>query len=228
MTAEAIARVTNVPIDLVTTAIAELSKPDPLSRTPDCDGRRLVLIDKHRSWGWKIVNYRHYLKITDERTRREYMRTYMRDYRAKDEDGKQDVNSVNSGKPVLASESESESESEAEKKNEKKAGVLPAAPNGNNGDKPPEPDGEQQFAEALVAHRPYIIFSAGPKEVAQLRACIAAHGVDALLDVVVDAEVKTANVWGLFNEVEARAKAKANKKRYGKPKRPVDNLPILT
>lgn len=76
MTAEAIARRTNVPLERVTNAIVALSAPDPRSHSPGEDGRRLLPIDERRPWGWQIVNYHHYRQIRDEESRREYFRTY--------------------------------------------------------------------------------------------------------------------------------------------------------
>ncbi len=78
MTADAIARRTNVPLEEVRQAITELSSPDPNTRTPDEDGRRIVPIDKGRAWGWQIVNYAHYRAIRDEEARRGYFRDYRR------------------------------------------------------------------------------------------------------------------------------------------------------
>jgi hypothetical protein len=104
MTHEAIARRTNVPIEIVRSAIAKLSMPDPRSRSPKEEGRRLVLLDDHRDWGWQIVNYEDYRNIRDEEGRRTYMREYMRNRR------KQAVNPVNSGKPQLAKGEEEEEE----------------------------------------------------------------------------------------------------------------------
>ncbi len=60
MTREAIARRTNVPLKIVAHGIAELEKPDKESRSPDCEGRRLVRLDAHRDWGWRIVNFQKY------------------------------------------------------------------------------------------------------------------------------------------------------------------------
>lgn len=78
MTEEAIARRTNVPLEEVHSAITELSSPDPATRTPDEDGRRIIPIDAGRAWGWQIVNYAHYRSIRDEESRREYFRDYRR------------------------------------------------------------------------------------------------------------------------------------------------------
>ena len=76
MTAEAIARRTNVPLETILEAIAALCEPDPASRTRGDDGCRLLPLDSGRAWGWQIVNYHHYRKIRDEEGRREYFREY--------------------------------------------------------------------------------------------------------------------------------------------------------
>jgi hypothetical protein len=53
---EAIAGVTGWPIDLLRAGIDALCQPDPRSRSKAEDGRRLVLIDPNRDWGWRAVN----------------------------------------------------------------------------------------------------------------------------------------------------------------------------
>lgn len=56
----ALARRTNVSPEDVDRAIATLSEPDPLSRTSDYDGARIVPIDPARSWGWVVINKGQY------------------------------------------------------------------------------------------------------------------------------------------------------------------------
>jgi hypothetical protein len=60
MTYEAISGMTGWPLDLLRVGIAELMKPDPGSRSPAEDGRRLVPLDPGRSWGWRVVNVQKY------------------------------------------------------------------------------------------------------------------------------------------------------------------------
>lgn len=84
MTIEAIARRTNVPIDIVRRGIAELEKPDPSSRTKEFDGKRIIPIDPKRGWGWFIVNYQHYRAIQDEEARRAAFRDAKRRQREKE------------------------------------------------------------------------------------------------------------------------------------------------
>lgn len=83
MTAAAIARRTNVPLKVVNMAIEKLSSPDLESRSPNEDGRRIVLLDPYRSWGWRIVNYAHYRNIRDNEARQEYFRDRKREQRSK-------------------------------------------------------------------------------------------------------------------------------------------------
>lgn len=84
MTAGAIARRTNVPLEQVQEALDALCAPDLESRTPTEDGRRLLPIDTARGWGWRIVNYEVYRQLRDEESRREYFRTYRAAKRAEE------------------------------------------------------------------------------------------------------------------------------------------------
>lgn len=60
MTYQAMSALTGWPIDLLRTAIEDLMRPDPDSRSAEEGGRRLVLIDPSRNWGWRVVNHRKY------------------------------------------------------------------------------------------------------------------------------------------------------------------------
>ena len=73
-TPEVVAALTGIPIERVEVAIKQLESPDPRSRTATDDGRRLVLLDDHRDWGWRIVNYAEYRNSRDEEQRREQNR----------------------------------------------------------------------------------------------------------------------------------------------------------
>jgi len=76
MTAEAISRRTTIPIEIIEKGIVALLKPDPKSRTPTEDGRRLIPLSEGRDWGWLVVNYKHYRDMKREEERREYHRAY--------------------------------------------------------------------------------------------------------------------------------------------------------
>lgn len=61
MTYQAIAALTGWPLDLLKQAIGTLTQPDPDSRSPEEEGRRLVLLDPtNRQWGWRVVNHGQY------------------------------------------------------------------------------------------------------------------------------------------------------------------------
>jgi hypothetical protein len=70
----AIAEAVGIPQDRVRAAILELESPDPESRSPEEGGRRIVRIDEHRAWGWRVVNGPKYRAIRNEEDRREQNR----------------------------------------------------------------------------------------------------------------------------------------------------------
>lgn len=81
-TPDAISRITTLPLDMVQLGLAELEKPDPDSRRPDHEGRRIIRLDPDRSWGWQIVNHAHYRAIRRAEDRRDYQRQYMQEWRS--------------------------------------------------------------------------------------------------------------------------------------------------
>ena len=83
MTIEAIARRTTIPIEIIREGIKALEQPDPDSRSPALEGRRIDRLNADRDWGWRIVNYAHYRSIRTQDDRREYMKHYQRERRAK-------------------------------------------------------------------------------------------------------------------------------------------------
>ena len=82
MTADAISRRTTIPAHIIAKGLAVLVLPDPQSRSQDCEGRRIELINEARPWGWRIVNYKHYRDMRTASDRRDYMRDLMRSRRA--------------------------------------------------------------------------------------------------------------------------------------------------
>lgn len=76
MTIPAIVRRTTIPREIIETGIAALMLPDPESRTPTEEGRRIVPLSEGRAWGWRIVNYAKYRQIKRETDRREYHKEY--------------------------------------------------------------------------------------------------------------------------------------------------------
>lgn len=81
MTPQAIAARTSIPLKIIRKGLAILEAPDPYSRTPDQDGKRLELIDAHKPWGWHIVNHEKYMRMQDADTVREQTRERVRRHR---------------------------------------------------------------------------------------------------------------------------------------------------
>lgn len=81
-THDAIARRLNIPLNKIQRAISELERPDPKSRSSEHEGRRIIRLDEHRDWGWKIVNHGYYraLKTAEEKRAADALR--QRNYRA--------------------------------------------------------------------------------------------------------------------------------------------------
>jgi len=73
---------TGLAMERVSGAIARLMEPDPESRTTDHEGRRLLAVGE-RSWGWKIVNYKKYRAMRDDRERREQNNRAQEKHRSK-------------------------------------------------------------------------------------------------------------------------------------------------
>lgn len=82
-TPEALARRTNVPLDIIKKAITVLESPDPRSRRKENEGRRIIRLDDHRDWGWLIVNYDYYRNLASEEQRRAKTRERVNKYREK-------------------------------------------------------------------------------------------------------------------------------------------------
>jgi hypothetical protein len=81
MTPQAIAARTSIPLNLIKKGIGILEAPDPFSRTPGQEGRRIELIDAHRPWGWHIVNHEKYSRLQDSDTIRAQTRERVRKHR---------------------------------------------------------------------------------------------------------------------------------------------------
>ena len=100
-----LARLANLTLKETESALAELMAPDPYSKSPDCEGARVVKVER----GWCLVNYEVYRERKDDDTKREYMRNYMREYRA----GKTPVN-VCKTPSIGVGQAEAEASPEAE------------------------------------------------------------------------------------------------------------------
>jgi hypothetical protein len=117
-TVPGIANIARISVKKTRIAINKLESPDPDSRTPDYDGKRIAKVDG----GWILLNYAKYRKVRDMDERKEYMRQYMQDYRKHHVNNPvNNVNNVNQCKPQLA---HTEAEAEAELKNTKRHSIL--------------------------------------------------------------------------------------------------------
>lgn len=70
MTPFSISRRTGIPLEIIEAGIAVLAAPDPRSRSKEADGRRIVLLDPGRDWGWRLVNHAYYrglMSATDKK-----------------------------------------------------------------------------------------------------------------------------------------------------------------
>lgn len=101
-------------------ALDVLTSPDPESRSPEEEGRRLV---HEGAFIYRIVNFEQYRNMRDDNDRRAYMRDLMRKRRAAAKPGGQEpvssppdlLSPVSSGKPALA-KADAEPEGETEKR----------------------------------------------------------------------------------------------------------------
>lgn len=87
----AIAEEVGLTVEQVRAALDMLEAPDDESRSPECQGRRIVRLDEHRAWGWTVVNYLKYRAIRNEEDRREQNRESQRRYREKHKPASADV-----------------------------------------------------------------------------------------------------------------------------------------
>lgn len=97
---KAISEETGLSRQEVEKAILNLEAPDDDSRSPEHNGRRILRLDEHRTWGWKIVNYGKYRAIKSEDDRREQNRNAQEKWRNK---SKQPSALVSTRKPPSAS-----------------------------------------------------------------------------------------------------------------------------
>lgn len=112
-----LARVANLTLDETEQALDCLRAPDPYSKNPANEGRRVADVPG----GFAVLNYDDYRSRRNAEERREYMREYMQQYRKQDEKPrkqrvnkrKQKLTDVNHSKPPLAY---TETETEADTK----------------------------------------------------------------------------------------------------------------
>jgi hypothetical protein len=106
MTPHALAARTSIPLEIIAAGIEHLEKPDPYSRTPDDEGRRLERLDEHRPWGWRIVNHAKYKLMISAEQKREADRERLRLKRATKSDGTRQPATTSDKSPNVANESD--------------------------------------------------------------------------------------------------------------------------
>lgn len=103
-------------------ALQILQSPDPDSRSPEHEGRRIQKVDG----GFFLLNYGKYREARSEDERKAYMREYMRKYRKQTVNkGKQKLTKVSHSKPPLA-KAEGEKEAKAEGEGDEGAALIPS------------------------------------------------------------------------------------------------------
>jgi len=110
-----------VPVDDARIAITTFLSPDPDSRTPDHDGKRIEPIDG----GWRLLNYKKYRGVRDEEERRTYKanKEAERRERLRGQNGQ-----TWTGVDPNGHNAEAEAEAEAVKQEQKQKQASPSAP----------------------------------------------------------------------------------------------------
>ena len=128
MTIPAIARRTTIPREILERGIEALMLPDPESRTPTEEGRRIIPLSNGRSWGWRVVNYEKYRQIKREQDRRDYHRDYYHKRKTEKLNNTQHDSTI---QPIAEAEAEAEAKTETKKeKVPRKRSTAPSAPDG--------------------------------------------------------------------------------------------------
>jgi hypothetical protein len=81
MTPIAIHRRTTIPEHIIEKGLDLLAQPDENSRSKAEEGRRIVLLDPERNWGWRLVNYKYYRDLANRADKREKDRIRMQEKR---------------------------------------------------------------------------------------------------------------------------------------------------
>lgn len=118
MTPQAIAARTSIPLEIIQKGIKILEQPDPYTRTPGEEGRRIILLDSHRPWGWRIVNHGKYARLRNMEQKREADRVRIAEKRKQN----RDVAIVS--QPV-ANVAHSDSDSDSDSRSKSNVGLTP-------------------------------------------------------------------------------------------------------
>ena len=121
-----LAKRAGVSIEKTQEAITKFEAPDKHSRSEEFEGRRISKVDG----GWILLNHQKYRDLRNEEERREYMKNYMHEYRARTKTVNNSVNNVNKCKQMLA---QADTDTEADKK--EAVALLPSLSNKENMEK---------------------------------------------------------------------------------------------
>lgn len=114
-----------VPLVDAEIALAAFLAPDPYSRTPDNEGRRIEPIDG----GWRLLNHEKYRSIRDDESIKESKRNYINARRAAErgvEQCRTPSNSVEPGRANAEADTDAEAIVKEEKKTTRKRAVAAA------------------------------------------------------------------------------------------------------
>lgn len=152
MTVEALSRRTGIPLELIRKGIAKLEEPDPESRNPDFEGRRILRLDEHRTWGWMIANYRKYREVRDQDERRAQTRKAVAKWRAKRDEHPACKPDVSQGKPHVSQGKPRKAQGEGEGEGEEEGRGVPVGASERSS--PGVPVGNALHAEPQGASAP--------------------------------------------------------------------------
>jgi hypothetical protein len=122
MTPHAIHGRTGIPLDIIDHGLGVLASPDPHSRSSELEGRRIVLVDDARPWGWRIVNYLYYRNLASVDDKRSKDRDRIAAKRSSDKS--QPVAGSSDTSPEIANVAHTEEEAKAEAKGNKQKKVT--------------------------------------------------------------------------------------------------------
>ncbi len=110
-----------VPLEATEKAVAKFLAPDPYSRNPSNQGRRIEV----EARGWVILNYRDFRDLRDDEIRREYERNRKREQRkrASGTDGDSPTMSINVPQ-CLPMSAQAEADKEADQDQELLSGLI--------------------------------------------------------------------------------------------------------
>ena len=170
----AIAEETGLAELIVRAALDQLEAPDPESRSPEEDGRRIIRLNDHRAWGWRIVNYGKYREIKNAEDRREQNRLAQERWRAKNKPTSASRKQRNHESSQSA-HAEAEGEAEADKK--KKSPSAHPAKVGDEGRFPefwgawPQTDRKQDRRKCLAKWKAFKLDAIADEIIAHVTMC---------------------------------------------------------